>query len=54
MCTYHMYVAQNQYVNHVRIILIYVASRLVRSMVIIEKQSTEQHNTCDDGFHLDI
>ena len=31
------------------IIVLYVASRRVRSIVIIEKQSTQQHNTCDDG-----
>ena len=46
MRTYHMYITQNQYVV---IILIYVASRRVRSIVIIEKQSTQQRNTCDDG-----
>ena len=32
------------------IIVLYVASRRVRSsIVIIEKHSTQQYNTCDDG-----
>ena len=31
------------------IIVLYVASRRVRSIVIMEKQNSEQHNTCDDG-----
>ena len=43
---YLSYVTQNQ---QVRMVLIYVASRRVRSIVIIEKQSTQQHNTCDYG-----
>ena len=31
------------------IIVLYIASRRVRSIVIIEEHSTQQHNTCDDG-----
>ena len=46
MCTYHLYVTQ---IQDVRIMLLYVASRRVRSIIIIEKQSTQQRNTCDDG-----
>ena len=31
------------------LVLVYVASPSVRCIVIIEKQSTQQHNTCDGG-----